>query len=311
MDKLKAFGLWCYKNLLLKYWYLRYRTTLMSLARLTLLVLLKEVVAPTLYWICVLVNALWRSNTFYNILEYIKVACVPSTTELLIAVLSVIVLLIVAFYQYHTEKRHTDLFRDVYIPYVDAILEYLNIGFYYEWSYNVALNGNTMIAERQLDDLYDMSVYLRSRVRHKGFERLDELFKSLSEVAYDIYKIFNIYGDFSGKDGKITIERFYKGKGVPYNPKYDSDLQKYNDIVMLISDLVFEQTRILNQILKIIRNVQPDYQVLLGVLHTDDVMEHNTYTISEEDSVVYHGLQNFMTERKNRSFHLADGVVDL
>lgn len=203
------------------------------------------------------------------------------------------------------------MFRDVYIPYVDAILEYLNIGFYYEWSYNIALNGNTMIAESQLDDLYDMSIYLRSRVRHKGFERLDELFKSLSEVAYDIYKIFNNYGDFSRKDGKITIERFYKGTDVPYNPNYDSDLQKYKDIVMLISDLVFEQTRILNQILKIIRSVQPDYQVLLGVLHTDNVMEHNTYTISEEDSVVYHGLLKFMTERKNRSYHLADGIVDL
>lgn len=105
MEKLKAFGLWCYKNLLLRYWHLRYRTTLMSLARLTLLVLLKEVVAPTLYWICVLVNALWRNNTFYNILEYIKVSCVPSTTELLIAVLSVIVLLIVAFCQYNSEKN--------------------------------------------------------------------------------------------------------------------------------------------------------------------------------------------------------------
>lgn len=79
----------------------------------------------------------------------------------------------------------------------------------------------------------------------------------------------------------------------------------------LISDLVFEQTRILNQILKIIRNVQPDYQVQLGVLHIDNVMEHSTYTISEEDSVVYHGLLKFMTERKNRSYHLADGVVDL
>lgn len=311
MDKLKAFGLWCYKNLLLRYWQFRYRTTLMSLARLTLLVLLKEVVAPTLYWICVLANAFWRNNSFHDVLEYIKIACVPSTTELLIAILSVIVLLIVAFYQYHTEKRHTDLLRDVYIPYVDAMLEYLNIGFYYEWSYNVALNGNTMIAERQLDDLEEMSIYLKSRVKHKGFERLDELFVSLSDVAYDICKIYNEYGDFSSKDGKITIEKFYKGKGSLYNPNYYNDLQKYNDIVMLISDLVFEQTRILNQILKIIRNVQPDYQGLLGMLHTDNVMEHNIYSISEEDTIVYHGLRNFMTERKNRSYHLADGIVDL
>lgn len=311
MEKLKAFGLWCYKNLLLRYWHLRYRTTLMSLARLTLLVLLKEVVAPTLYWICVLANALWRNNTFHDILEYIKVACVPSTTELLIATLSVIVLLIVSFYQYHTEKRHTDLLHDVYIPYVDAMLKYLNIGSYYEWTYNVALNGNTMIAERQLDNLDNMSMYLKSRVKHKGFERLDNLFISLSDVAYDICKIYNMYGDFSRKDGRITIERFYKGKEVPFNPNYDSDLQKYNDIVRLISDLVFEQTRILNQILKIIREAQPNYQVLLGVLHTDNVMEHNIYNICEENTIVYSGLQNFMIERKNRSYHLGEGIVDL
>ncbi len=35
-------------------------------------------------------------------------------------------------------------------------------------------------------------------------------------------------------------------------------------------------------------SIQPDYQVQLGVLHTDNVMEHSTYTISEEDSVAYH-----------------------
>lgn len=58
-------------------------------------------------------------------------------------------------------------------------------------------------------------------------------------------------------------------------------------------------------------SIQPDYQVQLGVLHTDNVMEHSTYTISEEDSVAYHGLLKFMTERKNLSYHLADGIVDL
>lgn len=77
-------------------------------------------------------DCILQNSSFHAILECVKAACVPSTTELLIAILSVIVLLIVAFYQYHTERRHTDLFREVYIPYVDAMLEYLNIGFYYE-----------------------------------------------------------------------------------------------------------------------------------------------------------------------------------
>ena len=49
MKKVKEFGLWVYNKVILKYWSLRYKTTLMTLARLTLLILAKEIVVPWLY----------------------------------------------------------------------------------------------------------------------------------------------------------------------------------------------------------------------------------------------------------------------
>ena len=306
---IKKFGLWFHKNVFVKYLQFRYHTTLMTLARLTLLVLAKEVVAPTIYWFCVLFNAIWPNTKLSSVLNAIKVACVPSTTELLIAMLSVVVLLIVAVAQYKTDHKRINILKSIYIPYTDAMFTYLNIEYYYEWTYKMAVSGNTMVHERQLDDLLEMSTFLKTRVRHREHELLDRLFESLAKVSEDIYRIYNYYGDFSRKDKFVTIEKFYKRQNIGINPNYNEDLKKYNDIVTLASDLVFEQTRLLNFILKVIREAEPDYLVLIGILHTDDVIEHGIYD-AEEDDFEYKGIEDFMT-RRSRNFHYGSGFVKL
>lgn len=103
--QVKELWLWIYCNLILKYWSFRYRTTLMSLARLTLLVLAKETVVPMVYWIVVLVSVIWPCEQLCGILDVIKVACVHSIAEVIIAILAVVVLLIVAWYEYHQERK--------------------------------------------------------------------------------------------------------------------------------------------------------------------------------------------------------------
>lgn len=311
MNDAKKFGLWFYKNVFIRYLQFRYRTTLMTLARLTLLVLAKEIVIPTIYWILVIITAIWPNNSFYEVLENIKKVCVPSTSEIVIACLAVSVLLIVAIYEYRKEKKKVDILIDVYIPYTDRILDLLNIGFYHEWTYHVAVAGNTQIGERILDDMPNLVNFLKSRIQHLGFERLDELYASLALVVNDIYSIYVKYGDFSRKNEMVPIKRFYKMTDAPYNPNYDKDLELYNDIVCLVSDLIFEQTRILNLILKKIREAQPNYEVLTGILHVDDIMEHGLYTSEEEDIVSYSDIYTFMVERKNRSYHLGEGIVKL
>lgn len=307
--QVKELWLWIYRNLILKYWSFRYRTTLMSLARLTLLVLAKETVVPMVYWILVLVSAFCQYQPLSDILVMVKVACVPSTAEIIIAILAVVVLLIVAMFEYKWERRKVDLFTQIYVPYTEKILEYMNVEHYHAWTYSLAVSGNTMVHEDQLDRWDDLILYVRSRVKHSEYKDIDDLYENLAMVVEDILSIINMYCSSTRGDGMVTIEKFYKR--LPYNPHYNEDLRKYDDVVMLLADLVFEQTRLLNLMLKRMRAVMPEYKVEVGKLMTDNVMEHNEYREDEESEHPYPGLNDFMTVRASRNYHLGNGVVGI
>lgn len=308
LANIKTLWGWIYNNLILKYWSFKYRTTILTLARLTLLVLAKETVVPMLYWILVLVAAIGQCQPMTDILDIIKVACIPSTAEIIIAILAVVVLLIVAIFEYRQERKKINLFSQIYVPYTDKILEYMNVVRYHDWTYSLAVSGNTMVHEDQLDRWDNLILYLRSRVKHKEYADIDCLYDNLAMIVSDILNIENLYGSNIRNDGIVTIERFYKKS--PYNPNYHDDLEKYREIVWLLSDLVFEQTRLLNLILKRMRSITPDYQVELGNLMTDSVMAHNEYKEDEESESPYPGVKDFMTVRSSRSYHLSTGVVE-
>ena len=95
-----------------------------------------------------------------DILHIIKVACVPSTAEIIIAIPAVVVLLIVAIFEYRQERKKIDLFSLLYVPYTDKILEYMNIAHYHDWTYSLAVSGNTMVHEDQLDRWDDLVLYI-------------------------------------------------------------------------------------------------------------------------------------------------------
>lgn len=306
---IKALWMWIYHNLILRYWQFRYRTTVMTLARLTLLVLAKETVVPMVYWMLVLIGAIGQYQPLTEILDVIKVACVPSTAEIIIAILAVMVLLIVTIFEYLQERKKRDLFTQIYVPYTDGILEYMDAEHYHDWTYSLAVAGNTMVHEDQLYKLEDLVLYLKSRVKHREYTEIDSLYDNLAMIVDDVLHIVNSYGSNRRSDGMVTIEKFYK-KG-PYNPNYDDDLQRYKDIVIMLSDLVFEQTRLLNLILKRMRSFMPDYQVEAGKLMTDSVVYHNEYREDEETSSPYPGLKGYMIIRSTRNYHIGSGMVAL
>ena len=280
----------------------------MTLARLTLLVLAKETVVPMVYWLVVLVSVIWPYEQLIDILDIIKVACVPLTAEIIIAILAVVVLLIVAIFEYRQERKKIDLFSQIYVPYTDKILEYMNIAHYHDWTYSLAVTGNTMVHEDQLDRWDDLVLYIRSRVKHNEYKDIDRIYGNLAIIVADILDIINSYGSDRRSNGIVTIEKFYKN--TPYNPNYQKDLEKYKEIVMLLSDLIFEQTRLLNLILKRMRAIMPDYQVEIGNLMTDSVMAHNEYREDEETESPYPGVKEFMAVRSSRNYHFSSGVVE-
>lgn len=304
MKKVKEFGLWVYNKVILKYWSLRYKTTLMTLARLTLLILAKEIVVPWLYACLVIVNGVWPHELLEKVVTAIAVLCIPSFVEILICILAVVVFLVVAYVQYKTEKKiikaDDDLFNTVYVPYSDELFKMLHIDNYHSWSYHIAVSGSPFMIESQYDEMVQAASYLKRRVEHAKFAEIDSLYKNIALLIEDYHGVFEEHIEVH--HGSCYVERFYKHP-IP-NPNYEADLAEYERIVRLCSDLIFELTRLCNLLLTKMRERKPDYQLDAGVLMVDDVQEHSLYLEEEISKAPYPGLNEFLNVRHNRSYCL-------
>lgn len=304
--KLKPFALWFYNNVFLRYLQFRYRTTIMTLARMTLLILAKELFSPFIYLGMVLLNYWLKLAALASVINASKDFFIPGWPELLIAVLAVVVLLIVAFVQYRIELaatiKHDEILERVYVNYTDEIMRLLDAENYHAWIWQFALGGNSMIHASQLDKMELLVNYCNSRTKHEGYEELDKLIENLAHLINDFLYYFYKYS-VERKDGVCTVDRFYKQPGT-FNKNYDEDLKRYEDVCYLCADLMFEQTRISNRILDIIRKQIPDYMVSVGMLTVDSIQEHNVYRENENIDSPYSGIESFKELRRNRSYCL-------
>lgn len=304
MKKVKEFGLWVYNKVILKYWSLRYKTTLMTLARLTLLILAKEIVVPWLYACLVIIYGVWPHELLEKFVTAIAVLCIPSFVEILICILAVVVFLVVAYVQYKTEKNFIkaddDLFNTVYVPYSDELFKKLHIDNYHSWAYHIAVSGSPFMIESQYDEMVQAASYLKRRVEHAKFAEIDSLYKNIALLIEDYHGVFEEHIEVH--HGSCYVERFYKHP-IP-NPNYEADLAEYERIVRLCSDLIFELTRLCNLLLTKMRERKPDYQLDAGVLMVDDVQEHSLYIEEEISKAPYPGLNEFLNVRHNRSYCL-------
>lgn len=305
--KLKPFALWLYDNVFVKYLQFRYRTTIMTLARLTLLILAKELFSPFIYLGMVLLNYWLELPVLDSIISASKDFFIPGWPELLIAVLAVVVLLIVAFVQYRIElnavRKHDEIMEHVYVNYADEILRLLDAENYHAWIWQFALGGNTIIHYSLLDNMELLVNYCNSRVKHEGYEELDKLIENLGLLINDFLYFFCRYSA-DRRDGVCTVERFYKQPGT-FNKNYHEDLKRYEDVCYMCADLMFEQTRICNRILEIIRKRIPDYMVTVGILTVDNIQDHNVYRENENIESPYTGIETFKELRHKRSYCLA------
>lgn len=94
---------WLYHNVILRYWQFRYRTTYLTVARLTLLVLAKEVTCPFIFLLAHVVNYFVGSESFGRFLVTIEPFFVPSTNEVLIGLMAVIILGLTTWHEYHKD----------------------------------------------------------------------------------------------------------------------------------------------------------------------------------------------------------------
>ena len=132
---------------------------------------------------------------------------------------------------------------------------------------------------------------------------MDKLLRNLGLLVNDFSAVYSQHAVKFGSDAYV-VERFYKK--IQNNPNYERDLEAYNEHVLLVSDLLFELTRLCNLILSKIREVFPNYRQDIGLLHID--MRITTpdlvYRETEISDSPYPGLKEFIKVRLTRETHL-------
>lgn len=195
-------------------------------------------------------------------------------------------------------KETPDLFESIYIPYFEQIFDYLNVEQYQYWCYHLAVDGGTKIQVEQYDQLHLLIKYINSRPLRIEFADWNNLMSNLNLLIADLISVLDRHLKTFGKD-YYTIDRFYK-KDL-YNANYENDLILYKEEIYLISDLVFELTRLSNLILNRIREIKPDFLLHSGLLIIPGT-KWNTfeYRDSEISCSPYPGLFEFENIKSTR-----------
>lgn len=232
----------------------------------------------------------------------------PGIVELLIILIITIAFLAILFYhdreqyrQYKIQKQNSCGFKEIYVPFFEHVFSKLDLENYYDWSYNLAVSGETTISRDRYYQLRDLAEYCKKSQCIQGYELFHDLSENLSTLITDLLNVFDLHSRPFGE------ERYHFAHYFHDYPGDNTKLNEFYQEVWLISDLTLEMTRLLNYLLTKIRDTVPDYLAQQGVLTIRECpIERYQYSESEKTSRPYPGLEAFVTERKNRSYYYSD-----
>lgn len=240
-------------------------------------------------------------------------AFIPTSISVLSLIFLVVFTIPVCQYLKGTTKndfaiRKDDVMDEYYIPFFEKAFQKLDLENYSIWTSYIAIQGTLLITNEQYNNLHAVQYMMNRAVKHNGQEFLDGLIKNLGLLIDDLLYVMDSHLVMRD-DTQLTINRFYKE---PYpNPNYNEDLDKYNKIVRLISDLTFEMTRILNLILDIMRRHKTGFMFEVGSLSIYECSSKSLkYRKEEISESPYPGLQKFLEIRSSRDLYM-DACTDL
>lgn len=210
------------------------------------------------------------------------------------------------FDDYRKTSSKSELFAEVYLPFFQILFQKLDIKNFSAWAYNLAVCGDTSIRCGRYDSLRELQEYCSSIQHREGFEEYFKLVYNLRDALSDMLDVFTLHMEKVGNDS-YQFHKFYSD--LHFNPNYNKDLREYDEEVLLIGDLMFELTRILNLLLQRIRVAIPGFMSESGILTIPDATDRNhnknvpiEYTLVEqtESESPYPGLRRFLTERGDR-----------
>lgn len=208
-------------------------------------------------------------------------------------------------------KNRKELLEKIYKPCFDEIFSLLDVNHFADWAEMFVQDG--IILQTKIDSLRELGnkyAYMSLNGQNK---RLDSLLHNFGMLMVDIVRVYNIEREDRG-DAYCQIAPFYKR--LPFNPYYDEDLCKYEQLKFLIFDLSLEMIRLCNLILKEVRKIDEIYMPNI-VLYIPDIDNRQglandpiEYEKREMSNSPYPGLKKFLDIRLQRKHGIRSDKVE-
>lgn len=201
-------------------------------------------------------------------------------------------------------SNDVDEFEVWYLPAFNQIFKLLDIDNFQRWAYPCAIAGNTVLKANIYENLEEIPNYILGRPKRKKYQQMDSLMRNLGLLISDFAVVYSQHAEKLGNS--YIIPKFYKR--IINNPKYEEDLAAYTEYTMLISDMLFELTRLCNLILSRIREICTNYRTDIGLLHIDNQISAKdlVYNDTEISDNPYPGLKEYIKVRLTRETHFGN-----
>ena len=239
----------------------------------------------------------WNSEGISLKLEF---SAISFSTLIFIGIITVPIILYFKSYRNSDQVMTPSLFEKIYLPVFTELFNILNIKDYENWTYFLAVSGDTRISSERYYALDSAITYIEKRITINEYASFNMVMQNLKSLLSDLSDLLGEHLK-ENSTGMMYFDKFYKLSS--FNPDYEENLKEYKASVMLIADLTFEMTRILNFLLDKIREIKPDFLVNIGslVIHDTGVVK---YQLNEEPK--YPGLENFKQIVHTRTPHISN-----
>jgi hypothetical protein len=200
---------------------------------------------------------------------------------------------------------------EVYASYIQEWTERAKLDHWDTWTFHMLGWDSPSMLKDDDQRVQALCGWLFSRVWPDQFPQICESLENFRKVLCDLRQVFLSHAVELGNS--LRTEKFYKSdrKWLP-QADFNRRLREFQFHENIVIDLTLELTRAANHVCDMVRlHLDPTFRMKEGVLIActgPDSGHRVSYSQRDRESGLYPGLEAFKRCRKERDFHLGEGV---
>lgn len=214
---------------------------------------------------------------------------------------------------YRENKSEKESLKGTWMEIIKQWSEYIDINNWQEWTSYLLGSGSPYLYMDINEKLNDLLQWMFKKIWPKDVKELSDVLSNFYLVLNDFLLLFHEHSELKGNG--FYIKKFY------HIDNWDDDLyfkllDRYNNHVILVQDIVLELTRAANYVCDIVReHIDSNYRMEEGKLVVISGPYKNQELIKlcpeykgndRETYIPYKGLEQFKKDRYNRDCYFAD-----